>query len=57
MIMSDNTNLFIISESTINGTKKPSLAHKIVVTKRKTIMGLEISSRCYLMPKPNETIS
>ena len=51
--MGDNTNLFTLSESTINAIKKP----KIIALKGKVIMDSDISNLCNQISKLNDTIS
>ena len=51
--MGDNTNLFTLSESTINAIKKP----KIIALKGKVIMDSDISNLCNQIRKLNDTIS
>ena len=52
--MGDNTNLFTLSKSTINATKKPELLQKILALKGKVS---KISNLCNQISKLNDTIS
>ena len=53
----DNTNLFTLSESTINAIKKPELIQKITALKGKVIVDSEISNLCNQILKLNDTTS
>ena len=55
--MGDNTNLFNLSESTINAIKKPQLVQKMIALKGKVIMDSDISNLGNQISKLNDTIS
>ena len=57
MIMDDNANLFILSESAMNAIKKLELLRKILALKGKFIVDSGISNLCNQISKLNETIT
>ena len=55
--MGDNSNMFTLSESAINATKKRELVQNIIALKGKIIVDSDISNLCNQISKLKDVIS